>query len=220
MKTAVISGVSSGIGLEVARRLLAEKYLVIGCSRNQPPIEEIIFFRCDIRNTEEIEAFASFVRDKVSHIDVLVNNAGMAYVKNFEEFKPQEIDEIIQINTTGIMKKTLLLLPLLREGSIIVNLGSIAAVMHFPEWSVYNASKFALRGWSKALRKELSEKGIRVTLINPGAVWTPFWEKIGFERAYNMLSAEDVAQVIMDVIHLPPHVDVEELLITHVRRAH
>jgi len=220
MKTAVISGVSSGIGLEVARRLIAEKYLVIGCSRNEPPIGDILFFRCDIRKTEEVEAFARFVKEKVSHIDILINNAGMTYVKKFEEFKPEEIDEIMETNTTGIMKKTLLLLPLLKEGSIIINLGSIAAVMHFPEWSVYNASKYALRGWSKALRKELSEKGIRVTLINPGAVWTPFWEKIGFERAYNMLSAEDVAQVIMDVIHLPPHVDVEELLITHVRRAH
>ena len=220
MKTAVISGVSSGIGLELAERLLKEKYFVIGCSRNRPPIEDIHFFQCDIADLEQIKAFANFVKEKVSHIDILVNNAGMAYVKNFEEFTPEEVEEVIRINTIGLMNKTLLLLTLLKEGSTIINMGSIAAVMHFPQWSVYNASKYALRGWSKALRKELSERGIRVVLVNPGAVWTPFWEKIGFERAYNMLNADDVAQVIMDIIHLPPHVNVDEIVITHVHRAH
>ncbi len=215
----VISGVSSGIGYELAKNFLNRGYEVIGCSRTPTDLKGMLFKQCDITKDEDLEEFASFVGRTFGSIDVLINNAGIAYVKKFEGFSKEEIDELVDTNLKGIMKKTLKLLPLLKEGSLIVNIGSIASIRSFEGWSVYNATKFGLRGWSRALRRELSEKGVRVCLVSPGAVWSPLWKKAGFERIDDSLNVEDVVKVVDFVVHLPKHVNVDEIYFNHVKRA-
>ncbi len=131
-----------------------------------------------------------------------------------------EIEEQIELNLKSIIYTTKILLELMNENGIIVNMGSIASNIGFGNWSVYSASKFALKGLTQSLRKELSSKNIRVSLIIPGAVWTPMWEKNNFKKSNDMLSPEDIAIVIKNIIELPSYVNIDEIVITHVKRTY
>ncbi len=174
----------------------------------------------NLKKIEDIQKLRNFLAKNSFKIDVLVNNVGIAYVKSFENIEFFEIEEQIELNLKSIIYTTKIILELINENGIIVNMGSIASKIGFENWSIYSASKFALRGLTQSLRKELSSKNIRVSLILPGAVWTPIWERNNFKKSKDMLSPDDIAMVVKNIIELPKHVNIDEIIITHVKRAY
>jgi short-subunit dehydrogenase len=209
----LITGASSGIG-KSTYELLKKDYNVIGISRNGPDLF------LDLRNVENIKKIREFLIEKSLKIDVLINNMGNAYVKPFSSSQVEEIEEQIDLNLKSHILITKLLIENINENGIIINIGSIASKIAFENWVVYGASKFGIKGFSNALRKELSRKNIRVSLIMPGAVWTPIWERNKFRKTDDMLMPEDIAKVIKFMIELPSYVNIDEIVITHLKRAY
>ena len=209
----LITGASSGIG-KSTYELLKKDYNVIGISRNGPDLF------LDLRNVENIKKIREFLIEKSLKIDVLINNMGNAYVKPFSNSQVEEIEEQIDLNLKSHILITKLLIENINENGIIINIGSIASKIAFENWAVYSASKFGIKGFSNALRKELSKKNIRVSLIMPGAVWTPIWERNKFRKTDDMLMPEDIAKVIKFIIELPSYVNIDEIVITHLKRAY
>jgi sepiapterin reductase len=209
----LITGASSGIG-KSTYELLKKDYNVIGISRNGPDLF------LDLRNVENIKKIREFLIEKSLKIDVLINNMGNAYVKPFSNSQVEEIEEQIDLNLKSHILITKLLIENINENGIIINIGSIASKIAFENWAVYSASKFGIKGFSNALRKELSKKNIRVSLIMPGAVWTPIWERNKFRKTDDMLMPEDIAKIIKFIIELPSYVNIDEIVITHLKRAY
>jgi short-subunit dehydrogenase len=209
----LITGASSGIG-KSTYELLKKDYNVIGISRNGPDLF------LDLRNVENIKKIREFLIEKSLKIDVLINNMGNAYVKPFSSSQVEEIEEQIDLNLKSHILITKLLIENINENGIIINIGSIASKIAFENWAVYSASKFGIKGFSNALRKELSKKNIRVSLIMPGAVWTPIWERNKFRKTDDMLMPEDIAKIIKYIIELPSYVNIDEIVITHLKRAY
>jgi sepiapterin reductase len=209
----LITGASSGIG-KSTYELLKKDYNVIGISRNGPDLF------LDLRNVENIKKIKEFLIEKSLKIDVLINNMGNAYVKPFSNSQVEEIEEQIDLNLKSHILITKFLIENINENGIIINIGSIASKIAFENWAVYSASKFGIKGFSNALRKELSKKNIRVSLIMPGAVWTPIWERNKFRKTDDMLMPEDIAKVIKFIIELPSYVNIDEIVITHLKRAY
>jgi short-subunit dehydrogenase len=209
----LITGASSGIG-KSTYELLKKDYNVIGISRNGPDLF------LDLRNVENIKKIKEFLIEKSLKIDVLINNMGNAYVKLFSSSQVEEIEEQIDLNLKSHILITKLLIENINENGIIINIGSIASKIAFENWAVYSASKFGIKGFSNALRKELSKKNIRVSLIMPGAVWTPIWERNKFRKTDDMLMPEDIAKIIKFIIELPSYVNIDEIVITHLKRAY
>jgi sepiapterin reductase len=209
----LITGASSGIG-KSTYGLLKKDYNVIGISRNGPDLF------LDLRNVENIKKIREFFIEKSLKIDVLINNMGNAYVKPFSNSQVEEIEEQIDLNLKSHILITKFLVENINENGIIINIGSIASKIAFENWAVYSASKFGIKGFSNALRKELSKKNIRVSLIMPGAVWTPIWERNKFRKTDDMLMPEDIAKIIKFIIELPSYVNIDEIVITHLKRAY
>jgi short-subunit dehydrogenase len=209
----LITGASSGIG-KSTYELLKKDYNVIGISRNGPDLF------LDLRNVENIKKIREFLIEKSLKIDVLINNMGNAYVKPFSSSQVEEIEEQIDLNLKSHILITKFLIENINENGIIINIGSIASKIAFENWAVYSASKFGIKGFSNALRKELSKKNIRVSLIMPGAVWTPIWERNKFRKTDDMLMPEDIAKIIKFIIELPSYVNIDEIVITHLKRAY
>jgi short-subunit dehydrogenase len=209
----LITGASSGIG-KSTYELLKKDYNVIGISRNGPDLF------LDLRNVENIKKIREFLIEKSLKIDVLINNMGNAYVKPFSNNQVEEIEEQIDLNLKSHILITKFLIENINENGIIINIGSIASKIAFENWAVYSASKFGIKGFSNALRKELSKKNIRVSLIMPGAVWTPIWERNKFRKTDDMLMPEDIAKIIKFIIELPSYVNIDEIVITHLKRAY
>jgi sepiapterin reductase len=209
----LITGASSGIG-KSTYELLKKDYNVIGISRNGPDLF------LDLRNVENIKKIKEFLIEKSLKIDVLINNMGNAYVKPFSSSQVEEIEEQIDLNLKSHILITKFLIENINENGIIINIGSIASKIAFENWAVYSASKFGIKGFSNALRKELSKKNIRVSLIMPGAVWTPIWERNKLRKTDDMLMPEDIAKIIKFIIELPSYVNIDEIVITHLKRAY
>jgi 3-oxoacyl-[acyl-carrier protein] reductase len=191
LKVCVITGASSGIGYATAKLFSERGYRVYGISRRSE-------LRADVKNYEEIKGAIERVVEKEGGLDILVVNAGIARVGYVEEFEISDWLEVINTNLNGAFYTVKAALPHIREGGHIVFLGSIASKRAFPGWSAYCASKWGLLGFAKSLGEELKGK-IKVSTVLPGAVDTPLWEGIGWDKS-RMLKAEDVAKVILNIV--------------------
>ena len=201
-KVAVITGSSSGIGLLTAVELASRGYRVVATMRNLERREKLdeaakaarVSDRIDVRSLNIAEtdsiapAITAIVRD-YGRIDVLVNNAGFAMAGFAEDIALPELREQFETNFFGHVAVTKAVLPTMREqksGNVIM-VTSIAGRTAHPTLSSYSSSKFALEGWSEALRIELRSLGIRIVLVEPGAYETDIWSrnaKIG-QRAFD-----------------------------------
>ncbi len=181
-KVAVITGASSGIGEASARLLVAEGMQVVLAARRQDRLQKLarelgdaaLVVPTDLSNPEEVTHLFDTVKMQFGGVDLLFNNAGLGYNAQFADSKPQEWQEMIDANLYGVLRCTHAAIPLLRgrPGAMISTVSSVGGRYGLPGWSVYNATKFAVVGFHDALRKELGPEGIRVALIEPGAVWT------------------------------------------------
>lgn len=175
-KTIVVTGASKGIGLAIARRLVADGHTVVGTSRNPARVGEVGFplLALDVLESESLAGFVPRVLDAVGRIDVLVNNAGFDLYGAAEETSPAELAAQMDTNFSSITALTQAVLPVMRQqgNGKMINMSSIGGLVALPYNSAYAASKFALEGYSEALRLELLEHNIWVSLVEPGAVRT------------------------------------------------
>jgi short-subunit dehydrogenase len=219
----LITGASSGIGAATAQLFAKEGYSVVLAARRISRIENLaeeirssgsqaLAVGSDISNLEDINNLVISALDVYGRIDILFNNAGFGRIDWLEVLAPgDDIQSQIQVNLTGLILLTQAVLPHMieRRSGHIINMSSIAGMLAMPTYSIYAASKFAVRGFSEALRREVAIYGINVSAIYPGTVDTEFRERAHIRRKTGTrtpkalrLSADDVAQA---VLHLARH---------------
>lgn len=235
MKTIFITGATSGIGKSTAELLAKQGNRIIICGRRTDVLEsvqsklseytEVFSLRFDVRNLEEVEAAITTLPENWKHIDVLINNAGNAHgLDPLSAGKTEDWDSMIDGNVKGLLYVSKMIIPGMKERNSghIVNISSVAARQTYANGVVYCATKKAVDVISEGMRIELTEFGIKVTNIQPGAVETDF-SMVRFkgdsERAatvyagYEPLKGEDIADSIAYCINAPGHVCISDLTI-------
>jgi NADP-dependent 3-hydroxy acid dehydrogenase YdfG len=210
-RVALVTGASRGIGAAVARALDAQGVRLGLASRSGDDlgIDGVVAQPCDVRRPDELEALAAATAEAHGGIDILVANAGVGAYGPFLDLPPDHMEEMIDVNVKGTLYAVRAALPhLLRsEAADIVTLASEAGRRGLPLEAVYCASKFAQVGFTRALDHELRERGVRCTNVCPGGVATDFALDEGRgrppEALAGMMSAEDVAEVVMFVLTRP-----------------
>ena len=222
-KTAVVTGASSGIGAATATALAREGARVAGGARRVDELETEVKLELDVTDRASCERFVDVAVGELGGLDLLVNNAGLGLGRDpFWEGSEEDEETVLETNVHGLIRMTRLCLPHIRDGGHIVNLGSVAGREPYENAALYIASKFAVRGFTYALRQDLLGRPIRLTTVDPGLVETGF-SRVRFrgdeEKARAVyeglepLRPEDIAECIVFAVTRPPHVNVDELVV-------
>lgn len=221
-KTIIITGGSTGIGAATVKKALEVGYNVIATARNQHKLEslkaelnnlQLEIFACDVSNYEELIKLKEFALNRFGRIDIVFANAGFTSgsTSYLEGNTPNEWKEMILTNVYGAaITANIFLSELVKTQGQLILTGSVIGRYNVPG-RLYSATKWAVTGMAESIRKEMIGKNVRVTLVEPGAVDTPFWEEgTTFTTA---LTPEDVAETVIFVTQQPKHVDINEILI-------
>jgi NAD(P)-dependent dehydrogenase (short-subunit alcohol dehydrogenase family) len=226
-KTAVITGGTKGIGRAIAEALAREGMNVCVGARSLDEVKQAVRelesvegvsatgAACDVRISEECEALIAHAVEELGGVDVLVNNAGIGLFKPVEETTPEEFRDVLETNLFGVFYCCHAAIPEMkrRGGGYIINISSLAGANPHPRMAAYNASKFALNGFSEALMQEVRHDQIKVSYVMPGSVNTEFGGgEVSEERAWQ-LQPGDVARVVLDLLQhdersLPSRVEI------------
>lgn len=230
-KVAVITGASSGIGAAAARLLVQEGVHVVLAARRRERLDALVaelggaasVVETDVGDKAQVAALFGQVRERFGGLDLLFNNAGLGINARFETSDPDDWKRMIDVNLYGVLYCTQAAIPLMRgrKGAMISSVSSVGGRYGIENWSVYSATKYAVGGFHDALRKELGPDRIRVSVIEPGAVWTEFGQNVGEaldkrRAALEALTSEDVAQALVYAFAQPANVLVEEILLRPV----
>lgn len=184
--TALVTGASSGMGKSIAKRLIADGYLVYAAARNTDKMADLALLgavplRMDLSKETEITAAVAAITERSGGIDVLVNNAGYGLYGPVEDVALDEARHQFEVNVFGPARLTQLLLPAMRARGkgTIVNITSMGGKIYTLLGAWYHATKHALEGWSDSLRLEVEPFGIRVVVIEPGQIETGFGDAAG-----------------------------------------
>jgi len=237
MKTAIITGASSGIGEATAQALAKEDFAVILAARSFDKLQDlksdltaqghkVIAIKADVTNREDMKAVAKAAIDEFGRIDVLINNAGimpLSFLKNLHE---DEWEQTIDVNIKGVMNSIAAVLPAMMEqkDGHIVNVSSIAGISVFQSGAVYCGTKYAVEAITEGIRKELSVPfNIRSTSIRPGAVTTNLLSTVtdeevmtAFEPMFQtvkFLESEDIAKAIVYAVKQDPNVSIDHVCV-------
>jgi NADP-dependent 3-hydroxy acid dehydrogenase YdfG len=221
----VITGASTGIGAATARRAAEFGYRLVLAARSEDKLatlaEELggedtaVAARCDVTDWDDQQALVATTLDRFGRMDAYFANAGFGAKRGFLEESVEHWKSMIDTNVLGAALSIRASLPHFRErnrGHMILT-SSIAGRRALPG-SLYSATKHAVTAMGEALRQEISDTDIKVTLIEPGAVDTPFFEN----RPSGALEADDIARAVMFALTQPPHVDVNELLVRPIHQ--
>jgi NADP-dependent 3-hydroxy acid dehydrogenase YdfG len=225
-KTAVVTGASSGIGAATAHALAeAGARVAVGARRVEqlPDRDGLYAFDLDVRDEASSERFVERAVADLGGIDILVNNAGLGLGREpFWDSTDEDETTVIETNVLGVLRLTRLCLPHIRDGGHIVNMGSIAGRQPYENAAVYVASKYAVRGFTYALREDLLGRPIHLTTIEPGLVETGF-SKVRFrgdaEQAKKVyegvepLTPDDIAECVLFAVTRPAHMNIDELVV-------
>src|SRR5512140_1978831 len=175
----LVTGASSGIGEAIAARLAKDGHQVFGTSRKGGASRNgVEMLNLDVRSDASVESCVDGLLRKAGRIDALVNNAGYLLSGAIEEATMEEAKAQLETNFFGVVRMVKAVLPAMRQARSghIVTISSLAGLVPVPFWGFYNASKFAVEGYMETLRHELKPFGIRVAMVEPGAIHTPFYE--------------------------------------------
>lgn len=219
MKCAIVTGSSSGLGLEITKSLIYSGYTVFGGSRSGTDLEHENFYdvELDITSEESVEEFFETVREFTSDIHLVVNNAGMCEMSPLVDMSVEAFELHLATNTVGpfLLFKNLesFLIP---SETHIISILSTASQYGYPNVSAYNASKFGQLGIIQSLKKEWKDHKLRFTNLFPGAIDTPLWDKMGpkFGRD-KMLKTADFMSVFNFIVHAPPTIQFPEITFLH-----
>jgi NAD(P)-dependent dehydrogenase (short-subunit alcohol dehydrogenase family) len=221
MKRYLITGASRGIGRAIAEKLAESNVTFFLHGRDVAALRETTNLveakgaisrqlRADLGDKSSVEALIEQVSGEP--LDALINNAGIAVVKPLDKISIEEWERTFAINVTAPFLLSQGLIPAMSRGGSIVNILSIAAKAGFAGWSSYCMSKFALEGFSQAIREELRARKIRVINIYPAATDTDIWNAVEGERPREkMISAEQVASTVAYALAQPPDVLIENI---------
>jgi NADP-dependent 3-hydroxy acid dehydrogenase YdfG len=242
-KIVLVTGATSGFGKAIAEKFAANQYHVIVTGRRADRLKalqqelqqtystEVLPLAFDVRNKKSCFQSVEALPDKWKPIDVLVNNAGLALGRDyFDEAEIEDWETMIDTNLKGLLYMTKAVLPAMiarRQGHII-NMGSTAGKEVYEKGNTYCASKHAVDAISKAMRIDLLRHKIRVTAIHPGAAETEF-SMVRFKgngenarkvyEGYQPLVAADIAEIVWFTASLPPHVCINDLVVTCTAQA-
>lgn len=211
-KVAVVTGGTRGIGRAIAERLLREGVRVAICGRQAGKVEnavaemaaggEVAGTPADVSKLDEVERLFQFVDMRFHGLDILVNNAGIGIFRSVAEITPEEWHRVIDLNLNGAYYCSHAALARFgnRKAGYIINISSLAGKNPFAGGAAYNASKFALNGFSEALMLDHRYDGLRVSSIMPGSVATEFGSGGGADWK---IAPEDVAEVVVTLLRMP-----------------
>ena len=216
----LITGASTGIGAATARAAVDAGYRVVLGARSEDKLtalaeelggdERAIAVKCDVTAWEDNERIVQAALDAFGRLDVVFANAGFGAKRGWLEETPEHWREMVLTNVLGPAYTVRAAIPALKDSKGHVLITSSVAGRRALPGSLYSVTKHAATAMGEALRQDLNETGIRVTLIEPGMVDTPFFESKPQMRA---LEAEDIARGVMYAVQQPDHVDVNEILI-------
>ena len=231
MKTALITGATSGFGAAIAERLLADGWRVVACGRRGERLDPLVSRHgaarvhaaaFDIRDADAMQQALEALPADFAGIDLLVNNAGLALgTATAQDADLEQWRQMIDTNVTALVTLTRKLLPtLIERRGAIVNISSISGSYPYKGGNVYGGTKAFVTQFSLGLRTDLHGTGVRVTSIEPGMAETEFTlvrtggDKQASERLYagtQPITAEDIAETVAWVAHLPPHLNVNRI---------
>lgn len=224
---ALITGATKGIGRATADLFAKNGINLAICSRHSSDLEtyktelltinpnvEIIYMACDLSKKHEVLAFANFIQEKWTTIDVLINNAGLFLPGEILSEPDGQLELHIKTNLYSAYYLTRFCMPLISKSmhAHIFNICSVASIMAHPNGGSYSISKFAMLGFTKVLREELKNKSIKVTAVLPGPTWSSSWQGAGFPED-RLMMPEDIAIAIWSALQMSPSAVVEEILI-------
>ncbi|KAA0991772.1 SDR family oxidoreductase [Dyadobacter aurulentus] len=216
LKTALITGGSKGIGFGIAQVLIKEGIRVAITSRSKENAEQAaaelnkisegfaIGIESDVRNYESQQNAVQTILNKWGQLDYFIANAGVGHFAPIEELTPEQWQETIDINLTGVFFSAKASLAALTSSKgYFISIASLAGTNFFENGTAYNASKFGLVGFSQAMMLDVRKAGIRVTTIMPGSVASEFNNHSPSEKDAWKIQPEDIGQIISDLIKLP-----------------
>ena len=221
MKIALVTGASRGIGLAVSDALYANGMHVVRLARSltNGSAERRTDIACDVTQPAAVERAVAQVEKTLGVPDVLVNNAGIFFIKPLAETTPADFTGTLATNLTAAFLLARAVVPKMvaRGSGHLVTIGSISDYIGFSGSTAYAASKFGLRGIHEVIRQETAKSGVRTTLISPGPVDTDIWDAVnpdakpGFTKRKDMMRAEDVAAAVVYAVTQPEHLAVTEI---------
>ena len=230
-KVFLITGASTGIGEATARRAVEAGFKVVLAARSADKLERLqdelghdkaLAVACDVASWRSQQEMVAQTLKRFGRVDVVFANAGFSKGSTFYggEDKPEEWEAMVMTNVYGAAATARLTLPelvktrghLLITGSVVGRVTSIR--------NLYSATKWAVTGMAQAIRNEMVGTGIRVTLVEPGIVDTPFWDNLQKPDAAPALEPDDIARAVMFAVSQPPHVDVNDILIRPTGQLH
>jgi len=234
MKTALITGATSGIGRATAITFAQQQIKLILCGRRQErlddlkqelsPLTEVHTLNFDVRDQPKVRQVLAELPEDFKKIDILINNAGNAHgLDPIQSGSVADWDAMIDINVKGLLYVSEAVIPSMvaRESGHIINIGSSAGKEVYPKGNVYCASKHAVLAITEGMRIDLNPHGIKVSAINPGLVETEF-SKVRFKgdpkandvyKGYKALQAQDIADIIYFTVTRPAHVNLADVLV-------
>ena len=203
-KVAVVTGANSGIGLASAKRFAREGAQLFVTGRRQAELDaavseiggDTVGVRGDVSNFADLDRLYETVREKAGVIDILFANAGIGEFATLQDITEEHFDRTFAINVKGTLFTVKKALPLLRDGSSIILTGSSAANRGIPAFSVYSASKAAIRNFARGWIVDLAPRRIRVNVLVPGATYTPGWHALAPTKE---VQSEDGGDVVRSV---------------------
>ncbi len=223
-KSAVVTGASSGIGAATALALAGEGARVVGGARRVERIQAPLTpLELDVTDPDSCERFVKAATEELAGVDILINAAGLALGRDiFDESTEEDERTVLATNVNGLIRMTRLFLPHIRDGGHIVNIGSIAGRQAYEKAAVYVASKFAVRGFTYALREDLLGRPIHITTVDAGLVESEF-SRVRFRgdaetarkvyEGVEPMTPQDVADCILFAVTRPSHMNVDEIVI-------
>ncbi|WBU90108.1 SDR family oxidoreductase [Cellulophaga omnivescoria] len=216
-KTAYITGGSKGIGLGIAEALLKQGVNVAITARTQNDLDEaekhlktigdaeVLVIKSDVRNLADEENAIQQVVDKWGQLDYCVANAGVGRFSPVDEMSAEDWNAVIDINVTGVFNTVKSAIPALKKSKgYIITIASLAGTNYFEKGAAYNASKFAVVGFSQAIMLDLRPYDIKVTTIMPGSVATYFNGHTPTDADAWKIQPEDIGQMVVDLIQMNP----------------
>ncbi len=223
----IITGATKGIGRAIAEALAAKGHHLAICARNSSqliqtqkallkinPQIEVLIMRADFEDQIQIEAFAKMVLSSWTKIDVLINNTGIFIPGQIIEEEPGHLEKMMHVNLYSAYHLTRAIAPTMiqQQSGYIINMCSVASLFAYPNGGSYSISKFALLGFTKVLREELKEKGIKVSAILPGATWSDSWSGVQLPQS-RLMQADDIAKMIVAILDLSKSAVVEDIIL-------
>jgi short-subunit dehydrogenase len=209
----VVTGATSGIGRALARAFTAAGARVLGTGRDQARLGELarevdLALTLDVREDRDVALLQAVVADRYGRLDVLVNCAGVGLFAPWDATGLDDLRLLLEVDLVGAVRVAQALLPgmITRGSGTLVQLASVASLRGFSRQTAYCAAKHALVGWSEALRQELRGSGVRVCVVCPPAVDTPFFARAGWPEVvrehprWRPLSAEHVAAATLEAV--------------------